>query len=281
MSGLFASRGSSGEPWFRLGRLEVGTTMFVVLAIAASWIAWVAAPGLPGALAFSMPAVADGQLWRLVTWPFANGLTLWTVLNLFFFWYFGTELEQMIGRNRMAWLLVGVWGSLTLASALVGLVAGAGAVLAGIGLVQFAILLLWIAEYPNRRFFFGIPAWVIGLVLVGVQAAGMLASRDGAGLLSLLLGFVLIAIVARRQGLLGEYAWLPGARRTRPAGGGGAPRPAAPRVPRAAARAERRQTSSRERLDELLDRINDHGIDSLSASERRELMRLRDQLRGG
>jgi len=137
--------------------------------------------------------------------------------------------------------------------------------------VQFAILLLWIAEYPNRRFFFGIPAWVIGLVLVGVQAAGMLASRDGAGLLSLLLGFVLIAMVARRQGLLGEYA----------AGGGGAPRPAAPRVPRAAARAERRQTSSRERLDELLDRINDHGIDSLSPSERRELMRLRDQLRGG
>lgn len=281
MSGLFASRGSSGEPWFRLGRLEVGTTMFVVLAIAASWIAWVAAPGLPGALAFSMSAVADGQLWRLVTWPFANGLTLWTVLNLFFFWYFGTELEQMIGRNRMAWLLVGVWGSLTLASALVGLVAGAGAVLAGIGLVQFAILLLWIAEYPNRRFFFGIPAWVIGLVLVGVQAAGMLASRDGAGLLSLLLGFVLIAMVARRQGLLGEYAWLPGARRTGSAGGGGAPRPTAPRVPRAAARAERRQTSSRERLDELLDRINDHGIDSLSASERRELMRLRDQLRGG
>jgi len=111
MSGLFASRGSSGEPWFRLGRLEVGTTMFVVLAIAASWIAWVAAPGLPGALAFSMSAVADGQLWRLVTWPFANGLTLWTVLNLFFFWYFGTELEQMIGRNRMAWLLVGVWGT--------------------------------------------------------------------------------------------------------------------------------------------------------------------------
>lgn len=281
MSGLFASRGSSGEPWFRLGRLEVGTTMFVVLAIAASWIAWVAAPGLPGALAFSMSAVADGQLWRLVTWPFANGLTLWTVLNLFFFWYFGTELEQMIGRNRMAWLLVGVWGSLTLASALVGLVAGAGAVLAGIGLVQFAILLLWIAEYPNRRFFFGIPAWVIGLVLVGVQAAGMLASRDGAGLLSLLLGFVLIAIVARRQGLLGEYAWLPGVRRTGSAGGGGAPRPTAPRVPRAAARAERRQTSSRERLDELLDRINDHGIDSLSPSERRELMRLRDQLRGG
>ena len=280
MSGLFASRGSSGEPWFRLGRLEVGTVMAVVLTVAASWIAWVAVPSLPGALAFSAGAVGEGQLWRVVTWPLANGVSLWAVLNLFFFWYFGTELEQMVGRTRMAGLLVGVWGSLTLASALVGAVAG-GAALAGIGLVQFAVLLLWIAEYPNRRFFFGIPAWVIGLVLVGVQAAGMLASRDAGGLLSLLLGFVLIAMVARRQGLLGEYAWIPGGRRAGAPAGGGSARPAAPRAPRAAARAERRQASSRERLDELLDRINDRGIDSLSAAERRELMRLRDQLRGG
>lgn len=269
MSNLFASRGS-GDPWFRLGRLEVTTVMLVVLAVAASWVAWVIAPGLPGLLWFSPDTVAAGQLWRVLTWPLANDISLWSVLTLFFFWYFGTDLELIVGKVRMAWLLAGIWASLTAAATLTAVVLGGGVALAGIGLIEFVVLLLWIAEYPNRRFFFGIPAWLLGIVLVGVQVLLMLASRDAPGLLSLLLSFVLVAMVARRLGLLGEYPWIPG--RT-------APRPArttrAPRAPRT----ERRTKSDQERLDDLLDQINARGLDSLSPGQRRELIRLRDRLR--
>ncbi len=275
MSGLFSSR-PSGEPWFRLGRLEVTTVMFVVLAVVVSWLAWVIVPSLPSLLYYSPEAVATGQVWRLVTWPFAEGLTLWGVLTLFFFWYFSTELENLIGRNRMVWLLLGLWASVTAATTLTALLLGGGGVLAGFNLVEFVVLLLWIAEYPHRKFFFGIPAWVIGAVLIGVQALGMLASRSGSALLSLLLSVVLVSLVAKRVGLLREYAWIPGGRAP-----GRPSRPRAPRVSRSRVRAERRTLSDQEQLDALLDQINDKGIHSLSAAQRRELLRLRARLRQG
>ena len=276
MSGLFASRGSAGEPWFRVGRLEVGTVMVVVLGVVASWLAWVVAPGLPQALAYAPELLASGQVWRLVTWPLANDLSFWSIISLFFFWYFGTDLERAIGRTSMAWLLVGIWGSLTAAATAVGLLLAGGWGLAGISIVQFAVLLVWIAEYPDRRFLFNIPAWVFGLVLVALQVLQAVAARDLGGLLSLLLGLALIAIAARRVGLLSHFSWIPGAAGTR------RPRQRArrePKVTRSRARQDARSMTDRERLDALLDQINERGLNSLTDAERKELLRLRDRLR--
>ncbi|MGC3956092.1 MAG: hypothetical protein QM804_17930 [Propionicimonas sp.] len=112
----------------------------------------------------------------------------------------------------MAWLLLGMWASLTVAASLVSLLLGEGRYLAGIGMVQFAVLLIWIAEYPDRRFLFNIPAWAFGLVLVGLEVLQSVAARDFGGLLSLALGMLLIAVAARRAGLLAGYRWIPGGR---------------------------------------------------------------------
>ena len=49
---------------------------------------------------------------------------------------------------------------------------------------------------------------------------------------------------------------------------------------RAAAKQAHRRASDRERLDTLLDKINDHGLQSLSEAERKELVDLRNRLRG-
>lgn len=284
MSSFFAARNSASDPWFRVGRLEVGTVMLVVIAVVASWLAYVVFPPLPSLTAYDPGLVAQGQVWRLVTWPLANGLSLWGILALFFFWYFGTDLEQTVGRSRMAWLLVGIWGSLTLAATIVGLLIGGGFMLAGINIVEFAVLLVWIAEYPGRRFLFNIPAWVFGLVLVALQVLEALAMRDFGGLISLLLALILIAIAARRAGLLAAYTWIPGARsrqvpqatdaRT------GRPSPSTP-VKGRTMRQAARTISDRERLDQLLDQINDQGIGSLTDAQRKELLRLRERLRRG
>ena len=203
---LFTSRPSSGDPWFRIGRLEVSTVIAVVMAVVVSWMALVILPTSAYWLSYTPDAVAAGQVWRLLTWPLVNGMTLGSVLNLFCLWYFGTELERMIGRTRMVWLLLGIWASLTAASTVVGFALGGGTGLAGIDVIEFALLLLWIAEFPRRPFLFSIPAWVVGAVLVALQVAGLLAARSGGVLLSLLLAFGLVAVVARRVGLLGEYA---------------------------------------------------------------------------
>ncbi|MEA5117181.1 MAG: hypothetical protein VB036_06120 [Propionicimonas sp.] len=274
MSGLYPA----GNPWFRLGRLEVGTVMLVVISVVASWVLWVAAPSSAEALYFSPDLVAGGGIWRLVTWPWVNPLSLWAVLDVFFLWYFGRDLEAQLGRSRTAWLLLGIWGALTVASAIIWLIMGGGMGLAGIGLVQMLVLLLWIAENPTRRFFFNIPAWVIGAVILGLQILTWVAARAFDGLLALLLGLVLVALVAKRVGLLSQYAWIPG-------------RAAAPRAPkrrtaraskevRVAVRNHERAASDRDQLDALLDQINERGLDSLTPAQRREMMRLRDRLRG-
>jgi hypothetical protein len=181
-------------------------------------------------------------------------------------------LERQIGHRQMAKLLVGIWFSLTVSAFVIGLVFPVGG-LAGLGLIEFLILLLWIAEYPNRSFFFGIPAWIVGLILVAVQVLELIEARAWASLVVLVVGSLLVAVIAKRQGLLTDYQWLPGGR----------PRPRAPKVPtvsKSEARASARAQADRARLDDLLDKINDGGLHSLSDAERAELLALRGRLRG-
>jgi len=268
------------DGWFRLGRLQVGTVMAVVLLVVASWVAWIISPSLPLFLALFSETLALGEVWRLVTWPFANTISLWSLLNLFFFWWFGSELEGELGRRRMLTLLAGIWAALTVASAGLGLLFPGGLVLAGIGMIQLLVLLIWIGENPTRPFFFGIPAWVIGAVIVGLQIVGLLVARDVGGILALVVSLGLVAVLARRLGLLRDLEWIPGRRRRpaaspQPTAWGPAQQPARP-----APRAARRAASDRERLDELLDKINQTGLHGLSDGERRELMKLRERLRG-
>lgn len=267
------------DHWFKAGRTEVGTTLLVVGAVLVSWIVDVlvrmstGGSGLAELLMFTPQQVMAGEVWRVVSWPLANQISIWDVLNLFFFYLFGTELEAQLGKARMARLLAGIWAALTVAATIVGLGLNSWAMLAGIGMVQFIVLLLWIAEYPRRPFFFGIPAWVIGAVLVGVQALQMLAGRNILGLLEMALAFVLVALLARRLGLLRDYAWIPGQE--------AAARPAKPGKPTRAAKEQAKRQAARAkddaRLDELLDLISAKGMDSLSPAQRRELMKLRNR----
>ncbi len=273
MSAFFPVR-SADDPWFRIGRLDVGSVTFVALLTVVAWVAWAFLPGVGRAMAFSPDAVAAVAAWGLVTWPFAGTVSLWGVINLFFFWYFGNDLEAGIGKHTMAWLLIGVWGALTVAYTLASLLTRTTVGLAGIGLIQFLVLMVWIADNPRRPFFFGIPAWVIGAVLVGLQVLTLVTWGAYSALLALALSFVFVAMMARRAGLLSDFGWIPGrraARRPRPV-----PQPDAP-----TSRGQRRRLSDAQRLDELLDKIGSEGIHSLTPAERKELDKLRERRQRG
>lgn len=270
MSSFFPHRDHSGDAWFRIGRLDVTTTNLVVGVGAISMLVCLFVRGLYETLTFTPGALFSGQLWTPFTWPLANDFSLWGILSLFMLWYFGTDLENTIGRRGMMTLLLGAWGALTVTTLLLGpLVPG---VLAGMRMIQFAILLVWIAEYPQRRFLFNIPAWVFGVVILALQILPLLATGQIGSLLSLLLSLFLIAMVAKRVGLLSELTWLPGGRRaSRPA-------PVA-RPSRTQERQQRRRASDEERLDDLLGKISAEGIHALSKSERAELEKLRERRR--
>lgn len=281
------SRDHSGDAWFRLGKLDVTSTMLVVLIGAVGVVASAFAPVLYQVGRFVPAEVLQGQVWRAVTWPFVDGISLWSILTLVLLWYFGRDLENQVGRRPMMSLYVALWAILTVVAFVVGLAMGGGA-MAGLRSIQFIVLLLWIAEYPRRPFFFGIPAWVVGAVLVALQVLSYIAIRDLAGLASLVVTFFVAAVVARRFGLLSDLSWLPGRRgsapRIRQGGGVRAPQAAAPRTPRAA-RAEQkaaaRQASDHERMDALLEKISEQGIHSLTPAERKELEALRERRRKG
>ncbi|MGA4508975.1 DUF6576 domain-containing protein [Propionibacteriaceae bacterium G1746] len=269
------SYGSYGAPegWFKVGRVDVTSTVFVAALGAIGVVVSAFMPQLLNVAVLDPAAIMGGEVWRFFTWPWFDRISIWSVLSLAILWYFGRDLEGQIGRNRMAWLYGGMWLVLSLVSFGIGFVLGGGALL-GMGYLQLLVLLLWIAEYPRRPFFFGIPAWVIGVVLVAVQVLQLVMFRAVGGLVTLVISIVLVAVLARSQGLLTDYAWIPGRR----AAGSHQKAGVGARVKQAKASREQQQRSNdAARIDELLDKIGAQGMHSLTDAERRELERLRQR----
>jgi membrane associated rhomboid family serine protease len=303
MAGRFSysrpERRRATDPWFRIGEVDIGSAALLAGLCAVSVLVY----GLGDAgkrfllrLALLPDEVWSGQVWRLVTWPLANGFDqrlLWTAVAIALLWYFGSRLEEQIGRVRMTVLL----------AALIVLPGIVGTLLdlpqAGIRSIEIAILLIFIAEYPTIRFFFGIPAWVLGLVYVVTDLLQISADGTGDQLLFYLTSLVIAAFAARAVGMLTAYPWIPriplpdaltGTRSSGPRrssrgkvrgrrsgkqqvieGPWAAPPPPSRQTPdTAAAQAE---------LDALLDKISASGLDSLSADEKRRLNELSKRLR--
>ena len=169
--------------------------------------------------------------------------------------------------------------------------------LAGVRSVEIAVFCVFVAEYPNVRFFFGIPAWVLGVVFVGIEVLQLAGLREGERIILLFAALITAALAGRAFGLLAEFPWIPrlaGGRRAaaaaadaRHVGGtgrssrqsrdfdrvvsgpwaGSGPAPA-PATGSAADHAE---------MDRLLDKMNSVG---LSEAERRRLTELGRRLRG-
>lgn len=77
---------------------------------------------LSGLLAFSLPHILRGQIWRLVTFVLIppSSRLLFILFSLYFYWLMGTTLENQWGRFRFnAYYLCGILGNI-----LAGLITG-------------------------------------------------------------------------------------------------------------------------------------------------------------
>ena len=239
----------------------------------------------------------DGEVWRLFTWPIANAPDIWTVITIAIFWYFGREVEGMLGRMRFGLLLM-----------LVTVIPGVFGVAlnipqAGLEPVELAVFLVFIAEYPFARFFFGIPAWAIGAVIVGIQVLQYMGLRQADRIILLAVTIATAALTVRSMGLAQSLPWIPkipwpGSAAAAGAGGGrrvargavaarwspgrgrrrrargptrGAPLPQPPSV--------MSNDHDQAELDTLLDKISANGMDGLTADEKRRLNELSKRLR--
>jgi len=113
-----------------LGRFAIpGLIRMFVALTAATYVLSLANPKSMASLVLDGPAILDGEVWRLVTWPFlpqtitffgiqlpiiAQAILMVFVLQLY--WMFGEVLESVWGAFRVnAFILVGMIGSIAAA----------------------------------------------------------------------------------------------------------------------------------------------------------------------
>ena len=287
-----------GPPWFRVGDVDITTTVLVAGACVLSMFVWAADPDLLSPLLLEPSEVRGGQVWRLITWPLANSPSIWTLITIAIFWYFGRELEGLLGRNRFATFLV----ILTVLPAVIATVADFDLFQSGgISYVELGVFLTFIVEYPQVRFFFGIPGWVIGAVIIGIQILQLLGLREIDSVLFLVIIIATAAMTARAMGLATSLPWIPKLPLPGSAAGSGGGSSRSPKRSGRRTKQNRRSTSgstvvdgpwqgassapspdaaaAQAELDLLLDKISAGGLDSLSGDEKRRLNELSKRLR--
>ena len=279
MAGRFAyskpNRRGPNDPWFRVGTLEIGSAALLGLMCAVSVLVYAIDKTILFKLALIPDEITSGQLWRIVTWPLANGFDrqlLWVIVSIAILWYVGGRLEEQVGRTKFAWYL-------TMIIVIPGLVGTAlDLPQAGVHTVQLVVLLTFIAEYPNVRFFFGIPAWVLGAIYVAAEVLQLTGDRNGRHLLFFVVSLVVGALAARAVGMLEGFPWIPKVsmphRRREPKR---SRRPAVVAGPWAGTTTV---SAAQSELDELLDKISATGMNSLSKAEKERLNELSKRLRG-
>jgi hypothetical protein len=282
------------DGWTRVGNLDLTTTALLVIGGVASMFLWAISKAAVVKLMFHPAYVRDGQIWRLATWPLANPPTqIWVVITLAFFWFIGHAVEGFVGRNRYLGLVIAV--TIVPAAFVTLLPTGSFPTSpeVGLGLLASVMFVIFAVQYPSQPFFFGIPAWVLALVFVGIDVLRLTGDRLWGTLLLELTAIALGVVIVRQWGFAERLEFIPRFGSQRPPG----------RHRSKPAKASRKRGSSANKvvegpwstaagppagpdaiaaqheLDLLLDKISAGGLDSLSADEKQRLNELSKRLR--
>ena len=284
-------RSDDYQPLFWVQGRPVHVTTLLVILHTFSLVACCLISGLTGAnpweaMAFSSDAVLHhGKLWEIVTYVFVQTPSLWFVVNMFFLFMWGREVERFFGRTTFIALYAGLAAVTPVVLLTRGLLSGLNqaAVFPGPSTVHFGVFLIFATIYPSVQFFFGIPCKWIAYALVAIAALQCFAFRlvnDGL----ILAGTVAAAYYGARYASMGSEAFaVLGSFREM------LPRKKVVSAPRVQVRARRaldshaggdayRSSDVHESIDPLLDKINKHGLGSLTNSERAVLEKARVSL---
>lgn len=254
--------------WFRVGAIDVTTTVLVTAVVTVLFILSAFAPGILRPVYLDTHLVLGGQVWRLLTWPLANVVgpqALLVALMIFIFWWFGQSLEKLLGRTRyLGFLTVDILLPAIVLTA-VGAASGYDLPPAGMYFLSSGVIVAFAATYPGAQSWFGLPFWVITAVILGVNALQLVAAGDWFGLLFLAL-VIAVALVAARSYGLTRLSWIPHV-----------PLPAVMTGDHSHREEKKRRKASHLKvvrdtdINTLLDKIAEHGINSLTREERQRL----------
>ena len=276
------------DPWFRIGAVDVTTTVLVAALSVISFFVYAADKTVLAHLYLEPYFVKRGEVWRLLTWPITNQPSIFVALSIAIFWYLGSRIESQLGRVKYLWLIV-------LVTLLPALAATALDVpIFGIRSLEIAIFVVFVCENPRMPFFFGIPAWILALVIVGIDILQLIGDRQSEQLVVYLLSIAVAVWTARSMGMLTDFQWLPqihipgvgrrngrGSKRRKvsrsSAGSSGpvvvdGPWPTTPVY---------RPMQDQAEVDTILDKIALGGMDGLTSDEKKRLNEASTRLRKG
>ena len=262
------------DPITWVGRVPVFATTIIVALYVASMVA-VTLLGAFGAdfilskLPFdSIAALRDWELWRCLTYAFANPPDPWFVIELVMLYLFGRDVEQFLGRAGFVRLYLGL---LLLGPSL--LIAATLATGLDFKLTQqwanFGIFIAFAALYPNAQLVFQITAKVFAWVLLGVNVLQLVYNQQWPQV-SVLLATSALAWYAIRHGAALNFDFLS---RLRPV----SHRTGRPRL-RVMPPPQDAPVDPHRIIDPLLDKISRDGLASLTRREREQLERARTVL---
>ncbi|MFW6059573.1 MAG: rhomboid family intramembrane serine protease [Phycisphaeraceae bacterium] len=222
------------------------------------------------------------QLWRLVTYQFLHAGLLHIFFNMLVLFFFGPLMEQWWGSRRFLvfYLLCGISGAvvMTALSFIPGLLAVSPQTeLVGASGSIFGILIGAAVLYPHQRVMLLIPPIpmslrTLAIVILGIAVLSLLAGTQNAGGQAAHLGGALLGFV-----LVKRPHWLDWADR-------GSLRVSLAEMRTRAAKG-RWQKLQQKRADEeaevnrILDKVKNHGLQSLSRREKKTLNRATEQKR--
>ena len=201
-----------------------------------------------------------GCLWQLVTYAFLHdpGGISHILFNMLFLYWFGRGIEIVWGTRRFVifYLSAAAFSALCFAAwhylidPLTWCIGASGAIM--------AVVMVYAIWWPNQiiLLFFFIPIRIRTFVMltIAIETFSLLNVRNGvanmAHLGGLLFGFLVVRFGSRM--LAGVATWV---------------REGADRV----------GAEEEHRLDEILDKVHRHGVNSLSGSEKRFLKRMADR----
>lgn len=285
-------RGDSERMFASLGRWSA--TVWLIVITCAVFLAQVVTrdispPGITKWGAYDYWKISDGEVWRLLTAIFLHdtrGL-LHLVFNMLMLYWFGRTLEERYGSREFILFYIIAGTAANLGYFLLQVAGMEKTIAIGASGAVTAVMVLYALHYPRQQvllfFVIPMPIWGVVVLFIGLDVLGVLGVRQGptafaVHLLGALLGFLYYRSGIRFSGLVpsrSRDARVPSRPRLRVVPmdedePGRAPPPEEPDEPVAAPRHEEALES---KLDRVLEKVSQHGQESLSGEEREILFR--------
>ncbi|WP_291913507.1 rhomboid family intramembrane serine protease [Chitinophaga sp. CB10] len=220
------------------------------------------------------PSVFITKPWGIISYMFAHVGVLHILFNMLNLFWFGNIFREMLGNQRVlpVYLLGGIAGGLIYMGCYFLFVQNVDAVMIGASASVMCLLVAAATQVPNYEIglmFIGsikLKWLALALVVIGIitmfdgNFGGVMSHLGGAAL-----GFVYIKLLQNGTDLARPLIWLfsPGQRtRVQPAAKKFKPKKSPLKVVKKA------EENPQSRLDQLLDKINEKGYNSLSAEEK-------------